>query len=248
MLVLVTDFGLAGPYTGQMKAVLHQEAPGVPQVDLFADAPAFDPRSTSYLLPAYAGFFPLDSVFLVVVDPGVGTDRDALVLRADGRWYVGPDNGVLAMVARRARTAHWWRIVRRPRVLSNTFHGRDLFAPVAARLTRGETDGLVDLEAPAITGEEWPDDLTAVCYIDRYGNLLTGMRAGSVPAEARLEVGNGLVEPARTFGDVPPGAPFWYENSNGLAEIAVNRGRADQVLGVGTGDRVGVVAGGSGLS
>ena len=248
MLVLVTDFGLAGPYTGQMKAVLHQEAPGVPQVDLFADAPAFDPRSTSYLLPAYAGFFPLDSVFLVVVDPGVGTDRDAVVLRADGRWFVGPDNGVLAMLARRSRAAHWWRIVRRPRGLSNTFHGRDLFAPVAARLTRGDTEELVDIEAPAITGEEWPDDRSAICYVDHYGNLLTGMRAGRVSADARLEVGGRLVEPARTFGEVAPGEPFWYENSNGLVEIAVNQGRADEVLGIGTGDGVGVVAGESGLS
>jgi S-adenosylmethionine hydrolase len=178
----------------------------------------------------------------------VGTDRDAVVLRADGRWFVGPDNGVLAMAARRARTSHWWRIVRRPRLLSNTFHGRDLFAPVAASLTRGDTGELVDIEAPAITGQAWPDDRPAICYIDQYGNLLTGMRGSAVSAQARLEVGESLVEPARTFGEVPPGAPFWYENSNGLVEIAVNQGRADEVLGLGTGDAVGVVAGEGGLS
>ena len=243
MLVLVTDFGLAGPYTGQMKAVLHQEAPGVPQVDLFADAPAFDPRSTAYLLPAYAGFFPLDSVFLVVVDPGVGTDRGAVVLRADGRWFVGPDNGVLAIVARRARTARWWRIMARPRVLSNSFHGRDLFAPVAAALTRGETDALTDVSRPDTDCGDWPDDLAAITYVDHYGNLLTGLRADRVPEGSHLRAAGWLVEPARTFGDVAVGTAFWYENSNGLAEIAVNQGRADRLLGVGVGDGVAVVAG-----
>lgn len=248
MLVLVTDFGLAGPYTGQMKAVLHQQAPGVPQVDLFADAPSFDPRSTAYLLPAYAGSFPLDSVFLVVVDPGVGTDRGAVVLRADGRWFVGPDNGVLAMVARRARTKRWWRIAYRPPAMSNTFHGRDLFAPVAASLAQGDPSALADIPGPAVPGSQWPDELEAIVYVDHYGNLLTGMRAERLPRAARLRAGKSLVEPARTFGAVAVGVPFWYENSNGLAEIAVNQGRADRTLGLRVGDGVAPVAGEPGLS
>lgn len=242
MLVLVTDFGLAGPYTGQMKAVLHQAAAGVPQVDLFADAPAFDPRSTAYLLPAYIGHFPLDSVFLVVVDPGVGTERDAVVLRADGRWFVGPDNGVLALVARRSRTSRWWRIGHRPRELSNTFHGRDLFAPVAAALVSGGMEGLTSIRTPATDTRAWPDDRAAIVYVDHYGNLLTGLRAERVPEEVRLVVAGRTIERARTFGEVAEGAPFWYENSNGLVEIAVNRGRADRELGAGIGEEVGVLS------
>lgn len=243
MLVLITDFGLAGPYQGQMKAILHQKAPGIPQVDLFADAPAFDPRATSYLLAAYAEAFPLDSVFLVVVDPGVGTDRPAVVLRADGRWFVGPDNGVLAMVARRARTVHWWRIDWRPRDLSKSFHGRDLFAPVAAALTRGDATGLVDISGPVVDGSDWPDDLAEIVYADQYGNALTGLRAGAVPPGAQLRAGDTRVEPAEVFGAVPRGSPFWYENSNGLVEVAVNLGRAVEVLGLVPGDPVAVVAG-----
>ena len=243
MLVLVTDFGLAGPYTGQVKAVLHQKAPGVPQVDLFADAPAFDPRATSYLLAAYANSFPLDSVFLVVVDPGVGTDRAAVVLRADGRWFVGPDNGVLSMVARRARTVHWWRIDWLPSERSRSFHGRDLFAPVAAALTRGETTGLVDIPGPTVAGGDWPDDLAAVVYLDEYGNALTGLRARAVPAGAHLRVGETVIGPGEVFGAVAEGTPFWYENSNGLVEVAVNLGRADVVLGLAPGDPVEVVSG-----
>ncbi|SFD13930.1 hypothetical protein SAMN05660831_00817 [Thiohalospira halophila DSM 15071] len=248
MLVLVTDFGLAGPYTGQMEVVLHQEAPGIPQVDLLADAPVFDPRSTSYLLAAYADSFPLDSVFLVVVDPGVGTHRPAVVLRADGRWFVGPDNGVLVMVARRARTVHWWRIDWRPPGLSASFHGRDLFAPVAAALTRGDMRGLVDIPKPAMAGADWDEELKAVVYIDHYGNAITGMRARAIPDGVALRAGGTRVETARVFADVPAGRPLWYENSNGLAEIAVNQGRADEALGLAPGSAVTPIVGDNTLS
>ncbi len=138
MIVLFTDFGLEGPYVGQIKAVLHREAPGVPVVDLFHDAPAHAPELAAYLLAAYVGEFPEDAVFLCVVDPGVGSGRRPVMVRADDRWYVGPDNGLLAIIARRARSPGWWDITIRPQRLSATFHGRDLFAPAAARLARGE--------------------------------------------------------------------------------------------------------------
>jgi S-adenosylmethionine hydrolase len=90
VIVLFTDFGLHGPYTGQMKAVLHQTVPSVPVIDLFADAPVGNPKAAAYLLAAYAGWFPAGTIFLCVVDPGVGGGRPAIVLEADGRWYVGP--------------------------------------------------------------------------------------------------------------------------------------------------------------
>ena len=105
MIVLCTDFGLEGPYTGQVKAVLARAAPDVPIVDLFADLPAFQPRLAAYLLAGYGEFFLAGDVILAVVDPGVGGARGALALEADGRWYVGPDNGLFEIVVRRARTA-----------------------------------------------------------------------------------------------------------------------------------------------
>lgn len=139
MIVLFTDFGLSGPYIGQMKAVLAREAPGVPLIDLFSDAPAFDPISSAYLLAAYAPEFPAGTVFLCVVDPGVGGERAALAVQADSRWFVGPDNGLMAVAAARAeRSRRFFRIDWRPPSLSASFHGRDLFAPVAALLARGE--------------------------------------------------------------------------------------------------------------
>ncbi len=114
MIVLFSDFGSAGPYVGQMRAVLVRAAPDVPVIELFSDAPAFNAKASAYLLAAYCAEFEPGTVFLAVVDPGVGGPREAIALEADGRWYVAPDNGLLAVLARRADAAQWWRITWRP--------------------------------------------------------------------------------------------------------------------------------------
>ncbi len=228
LIVLVTDFGLEGPYTGQMKAVLRRAAPESDIIDLFADAPAGNPKAAAYLLAAYALWFPPGTIFLCVVDPGVGGARMPLMIEADGRWYVGPDNGLFELVLRRATESRMLAIDWRPETLSASFHGRDLFAPAAARLAQGEIPPSHP-HAP-IRHAGWPDDLAEIVYIDHYGNALTGLRASAVPPEAVLSTDSHRVAPAATFSAVPPGAPFWYENSNGLVEIAVNLGRADAAL------------------
>jgi S-adenosylmethionine hydrolase len=133
-IVLFTDFGSGDLYAGQVKAVLQRLAPGMPVIDLLHDAPAFNVRASAHLLAAMIGCFAEESVFLTVVDPGVGGARSALVVYADERWYVGPDNGLLSVVGARAVKGDCWRIVWRPQQLSESFHGRDLFAPVAATL------------------------------------------------------------------------------------------------------------------
>ena len=232
MIVLFTDFGLAGPYTGQMKAVLHQNAPGVPVVDLFADAPMRDPRAAAYLLAAYATWFPAGTVILAVVDPGVGGERPPVMVEADGIRCVGPGNGLFELVRRRAKAVTVAEIAWRPPVLSASFHGRDIFAPVAALLARGETLELIARDADWQRRLDWPDDLIEIVYIDHYGNAMTGLRAASVPADSVLSVRGRPIQSARTFSSVRPGEAFWYENSNGLVEIAVNMGRADRVLGL----------------
>ena len=117
-----------------MKAVLHQMVPGTSIIDLFADAPVGNPMASAYLLAAYAAWFPAGSIFLCVVDPGVGGARPAVFVEADGRWYVGPGNGLFELVQRRATTTRSWDIDWKPERLSASFHGRDLFAPVAAIL------------------------------------------------------------------------------------------------------------------
>jgi len=240
MIVLFTDFGLEGPYTGQMKAVLHQMAPGIPTIDLFADAPAGNPKAAAYLLAAYAQWFAGGTTFLCIVDPGVGGPRPPVILEADGCWYVGPGNGLFELVERRAAKTRSFDIAWRPENLSATFHGRDLFAPVAAMLARGDAPP----GAPRKREDrrlDWPDDLAEIVYVDHFGNALTGLRASMLPAEARLAVAGRALERATTFSDRPPGTAFWYENSNGLAEIAVNRGRADRDLGLIVGSAVQII-------
>ena len=181
MIVLFSDFGLEGPYIGQVKAVLHDSAPGVPVVDLFSDAPACDPKASAYLLAAYSSGFPGNCVFLSVVDPGVGGDRAPVVLRIEDHWFVGPDNGLFEPLIRRASgTVSAWIISWRPRQLSATFHGRDLFAPIASRIARGDPprhDGDEDFETvspEALRRRDWPDDLAEIVYIDHFGNAITG--------------------------------------------------------------------------
>ena len=244
MIVLYTDFGNGSPYVGQMKAVLAQNAPAVPVIDLMHDAPVFDSQASSYLLAALIKSFPADTIFLCVVDPGVGGQRDPLLVRAGGQWFVGPDNGLFNVISAQAQETgqlEWKRISWRPERLSHSFHGRDLFAPVAAQLAKGEmVPG--DIVEPKIQEfSNWPPDLKKIIYIDHFGNAFTGIRASAITSN-QVIIANGFrFNWARTFSDVNLGEGFWYENANGLVEIAVNQERADVKYNLGVGDEVHIV-------
>ncbi len=235
MILTFTDFGYDGPYMGEMRAALIRLAPGVPAVDLMADAPRFAPKPAGYLLAALARRCARDDVFVCVVDPGVGTARRPVVVAADEQLFVGPDNGLFAPACRHARRVSVWRIDWRPVELSASFHGRDLFAPVAARLALGAPPPGPAIPPALIDRPDWPDDLAEVIYIDGFGNAVTGLRAARIAPTARLTVGTATLAHAETFGAVPVGAAFWYENAHGLVELAVNQGRADRVLGLSIG-------------
>lgn len=238
MIILFTDFGPRGPYVGQMQSVLAQQAPAARVIELFNDAPRFDPQAASYLLAAYVSEFPAGSVFLCVVDPGVGSRRKALMLEVDGYWFVGPDNGLFDVVAQRGKTVHWYEITWRPRHLSSSFHGRDLFAPVAAALARGDRPACKALtERTAVSVAE---DLARIIYFDSFGNAMTGLRAAHLPAGARLCVADHVFQRARTFSAVGDQEMLWYENANGLAELAVNQNSARDLLGLRHGDAVSI--------
>lgn len=235
MIVLFTDFGLTDPYVGQMHAVLAREAPGVPVIDLLHAVPNFDIRAAAYLLPAYAREFPVGTVFLCVVDPGVGGARTPVMVRADDRWYVGPDNGMFCVLARRAQRVDSYAIRWPPARLSASFHGRDLFAPVAARLAR---DDMPESAPVSLTLPDWPTELAQVVYIDHYGNAITGLRGEGLAASQRISVGRHRLRHARVFGDVARGHAFWYVNSNGLVEIAMREASAARRLGLRLGTRL----------
>ena len=239
MIVLFTDFGMGGPYVGQVHAVLAQQAPAVPVIDLFHEVPRHDIRAAAYLLPAYTQGTPPGTIHVCVVDPGVGGARRALIVKVDHRWYVGPDNGLLHILARRARALECREILWRPASLSASFHGRDLFAPVAAQLVRGlMPDSVPATLTPPVP--DWPEDLPQVLYIDHFGNAITGLRADRLGRDVRLRIGGTDLAYARTYSEVPAGQGFWYENANGLVEIAANQARASDQFGIAVGDSVGV--------
>lgn len=237
MIVLFTDFGAAGPYTGQVRGVLYRANPHIPVIDLFTDAPG-EPRAAAYLLAAYAPDFPPPAVFLCVVDPGVGGERPACALRVDGQWFIGPDNGLFNVLAMRAREVEWWDITWRPERLSATFHGRDLFAPVAAAIAAGGMPPGIRRDAAARIDRSWPQDDARIIHFDHFGNAITGIAAERCDGRRFLNVRGQRLERARRFGEVPPGRAFWYANANGLVEVAVNQGNARDALGLRFGDPV----------
>ncbi len=235
---LFTDFGWSGPYVGQLKTRL--AAAGGVVVDLMHDAPCFDPRASAYLLAALRRHEPSSGLWLTVVDPGVGSERRAVALQADGHWWLGPDNGLLSQVVRHSGEVAAWELPV-PEGSSATFHGRDVFVPAALQLLSEGPSGWREIEPRTLDRPEWPDDWAAVIYVDGYGNAMTGLRAEAVSSAARLEVGGRVLPRGRIFAERPRGEAFCYVNSLGLWEVAVNGDNAARCLGLAPGTPVRVV-------
>lgn len=227
-----------------MKAVLTRMAPEIPSIDLMHDAPRFAPQAASYLLAALKPRFKPGDIVVGVVDPGVGNpDRRPIALHADGVWFIGPDNGLFAIVAKRTYAPDWYDILWRPHRISATFHGRDLFAPIAARVAKGEA--CADILAPALdrhpVGSNWPSEHAEVVYIDSFGNAMTGLRAESLAAGSQISVGDRVFRFANTFSDVGVGDTAWLRNSYGLAELMINQGSVAMALELKIGTPVQVI-------
>ena len=231
MIFLFTDYGMEGPYIGQVEAVLHLHAPNAKVINLMADAPRNKPKASAFLLASLIHQIPIGSIIFCVVDPGVGADKDKpTAMKIDGRWFVGPDNGLFDIVAKHAKEILAWHITWNPVRLSNSFHGRDLYAPVCAMLENkeqipGDRVGWTDKH-------QWPGDLYEVIYIDHFGNCMTGIRAETLNTQAVFKINEQEIHNAKTFSNVSIGQSFWYENSNGLVEIAVNLGSANKILNI----------------
>ena len=224
---------------GQMKAKIYDAAPTASVVDLFADLPVHNPRAAAYLLAAYADEFSPGDIFICVVDPGVGGDRPGIIVEADGRWFVGPGNGVFEIVMRRCSgECRIWEIDWRPEKLSASFHGRDIFAPIGAKLFCGEEPPGVAKPIDWMRHQTWPDDLAEIVYIDHFGNAMTGLRSVGVNPSSELKINDISLKRENTYSEVPLGCGFWYENSVGLIELAVNQGRSSEILDVSVGTNV----------
>ena len=237
MIILFTDFGKDDPYTGQVHAVLAQHAPTVPVIDLLHSAPDYDVRASAYLLAAYVSHMPVNSVVMAVVDPGVGGERLPIVLQTRQRWYVGPDNGLLAVIAKKEGVKRIAVLEVSDKVMPS-FHGRDVFAPAAAVLARGGLPEMSNRAGLKVAGETWSDELAEVIYIDHYCNAITGINAENQDINRVLHINGHKITYARVFLDVAPGAAFWYSNANNLLEIAVNQDSAAELLGLNIGSKI----------
>lgn len=242
-IVLFCDFGL--PYTGQMKARLLSGAPQHPIVDLFWDIPAHDICAGSVLLAAHAGDFPEGSTFVCVVDPGVGSNaRKPGAVFAGGRWFIGPLNGLFEHTLRRwPEGARAFEIVWQPPspFLSATFHGRDLFAPIAARVAREDLGALTPVSLEDIRHTDFPDDVAETIYADGFGNLMTGIRALSIGACDGVEIAGRVLPRRQTFAEGESGSLFVYENAVGLMEVSAVGGNAQDMLGVKLGSCIKII-------
>jgi S-adenosylmethionine hydrolase len=241
IITLITDFGTVDGYVGEMKGVLLTGAPDAEIVDITHDIPPQDVESARLVVARVWRRFPEGTIHIVVVDPEVGSTRAALAVASDGRFLIGPDNGVLspALLASNAR------VVELPVAahVSTTFHGRDVFAPAAAALALGEQIDALGREATAPTIRRTPEPIRRadgsvdgeVIVIDRFGNAVTnlvGIRGGTI------EVGAVAIAIRRTYAEVAVGKPVAVVGSSGLIEIAVRDGSAARMLGLSRGSPV----------
>lgn len=256
IITLLTDFGLEDGYAGAMKGVILSICPQANLVDITHLISPGEIRSGAYVLHSVYGTFPAGSIHVGVVDPGVGSSRKPVVIRAGKHTFIGPDNGLFSWVLKCEPT--WtcrgltnegtWR----PSV-SRTFHGRDIFAPVAAHLANGfSLEALGPLHDPLVS--DWvmvakmADGLRGqVIHVDRFGNAVTNVREDDLPAEWRsggwrvLARGTPVKRAVGTYSDAPPGMPIALLGSCGHLEIAVNHGDASRLLDLSPGDPVTVV-------
>jgi S-adenosylmethionine hydrolase len=249
---LTTDFGQADSYAGTMKGVILDVCRDATVVDITHDIRPQAVRQAAYLLSIAVPYFPQGTVHLVVVDPGVGSERRAIAVQTERSMYVAPDNGVLDMALRQDQarlavhlTNHRYHL---PQV-STTFHGRDIFAPVAAHLACG-TDlremgesiplsGLVSL--PACQPQRQPDGswLGQILHVDHFGNAVTNFQRPLLHDGVTVIAGGERIPGlSRTFAAVEPGALVAYVGSSGYLEIAVRDGNGAERLGVDVGDTV----------
>ena len=244
MIYLFTDFSYQGPYVGELKSVLEAgKSPGQSIIDLMHDAPKFNSVASAYLLAALSQRFQPGDACLGVVDPGVGNEqRRPIIIEADGVIYSGPDNGLFSQIIARAKTVVVNEVIWRPEQLSNSFHGRDLFSPALLKVLNREELALRQIAEQDLIGADWASDLDKVIYIDGFGNLITGRRAMTMSNKQVIHIAGHEVEYAETFFAQERGKPFWYVNSMGLVEIAVNQGTADRYFGVEVGKTYSVLS------
>ena len=256
IITLTTDYGTNDHLVGTLKGVILKINPDATIVDITHNVTAFDLLDGALAIGSAYSYFPPKTVHVVVVDPGVGTERRPLLASAGNQYFVAPDNGVLSvvyereqenLVVRHANAEHYYL-----QPVSKTFHGRDIFAPVAAWLTKGWQsasmgDEITDFKRFSLPRPKEADGgmKGVVLRADAFGNLITNFRQEDLPASAanggsiKLQAGNHSIGKfVETFAQGNGNEPFAYLGSSGYLEIAVNKGNASRTLGLGRGAAV----------
>ncbi|HYI91925.1 MAG TPA: SAM-dependent chlorinase/fluorinase [Bryobacteraceae bacterium] len=250
IVTLTTDFGVKDHFVGVMKGVIASISPDATVVDISHEVRPYEITEGAFLVAQACRYFPPKTVHVAVVDPGVGSARRPIMIEAEKQFFVGPDNGVLAMVyatvSHRARELTSDKYFVHP--VSHTFHGRDIFAPVAAHLSKGVRPSLLgpiidNHLKPVFTEPQRTSKRTwqgTVLHVDRFGNLITNFHVDQFPkvATAPFDLAIGtlrLMRLAQAYADVDPGEPFVIVGSSGYLEVAANQGSAARLLGCATG-------------
>jgi S-adenosyl-L-methionine hydrolase (adenosine-forming) len=255
IITLLTDFGLRDPYVAEMKGVILDICPRVNIVDVSHDIEKFNVRSGAIVLASASQFFPKGTINVAVVDPGVGTERRGLCVETSRGFFIGPDNGVLVLATRTQGIEHV-HVIENSRYflpeVSHTFHGRDIFAPVAAHIANGvspldigpETSrmvvpgfGKIVKGRKSVTGE--------VVYVDSFRNVITNITGKDLEGvglcqESRLRVDDirARLRFCNAYGEVEVGEPLALIGSHGFLEISVNQGDASTDFGLKIGDKI----------
>ncbi len=247
IVTLLTDFGTSDYYVGAVRGVMLSVDPTLNLVDITHEVPPGGVWYGAFVLAHASRCFPKGTVHCVVVDPGVGTARRPIVVQSESGLFVGPDNGVLSLAVEEPEAVWVIENFFAPEGVGDTFHGRDIFAPVAARLAMGLPPDEVGHRVADFEHLTWPKAKRdakgrftgKVLFVDRFGNLITDVHTKELESGPwRVRVAGRTAAVARTYGDVEVGAVVAYPGSAGYLEVAVRDGSASDWLGVGRGARV----------
>ncbi len=247
LITLTSDFGLRDSYVAEMKAVILSINPRARIIDVSHCVEKYNVRMGAYILASASPYFPIDTVHIAVVDPGVGTERRSLLVLTERAHYLGPDNGVLSLASKNDGIKHAYEITNRRLMLtriSNTFHGRDIFASAAAHLTKGikprefgqEISEIMMPSFAKITkrGNSFAGE---ILYVDSFGNIVTNFTERELASanikdtvEVRIEHKKLKLKICRSYGQSESEEPFIIVGSHGFLEISMNKGNAAEIL------------------
>ncbi len=239
MITITTDFGYEDHYAGVMKGVIKRINPNAEIVDITHGVKRHSVRHASYILRSIVDYFPRGTVHLFVVDPGVGTERRGIVADLGSSFYVGPDNGILTLVKERVKKVYEIKM----NAKNPTFHGRDIFAPVAAMVDMGDFSMLEEIadfrtypvREPSLKNGEIEAE---IIHVDHFGNVITNIPEDMVKEVMEFELEHRRIPMKKTYGNAMKGELLALINSEDLLEFAINMDSAERVLGLKVGDEI----------